>query len=151
MEFFLFARDTTLFGICILLIAIAPSCKNKEPHLATLSAFIQSSTEVNIAFGNRLDSNQVMMDTTITDDSEVEKIKSFIPLSGNKDTCYELSGSITFLRSSGDGFLIDFGITPQCPAYYFYTEDRPISFRMSYQSGMYLAELHNTLLKIHRK
>ena len=110
------------------------------------SAFINTSTEVNIAFGNRLDTNRTIIDTTISNTAEVEKIKNFIIQSGKRDTCYQPMGTITFLRSSGDGFLIDFGLNPQCPAYYFYTEGKPIALKMSYQGGMYLSELQNILL-----
>ncbi|MFC0772071.1 hypothetical protein [Terrimonas alba] len=110
------------------------------------SAFISNSTKVNIAYGNRLDTSQIIIDTTISKMSEVEKIKNFIVQTGERDTCYHLSGTITFLNSSEDGFVIDFSLDPQCPAYYFYTEDKPVSFKMSYQSGMYLSELQNILL-----
>jgi hypothetical protein len=130
----------------ILLTAAFISCNRKDPMVEMFSAFINSSTKVNIAFGNRLDANQVITDTTISNTSEVERIKNFIVQSGKRDTCYQPSGTITFLKSSGDGFLIDFGLSPQCPAYYFYTEEGPIALKMSYQGGMYLSELQNILL-----
>jgi hypothetical protein len=111
------------------------------------SAFIDNSTHINIAFGNRLDTNQTIIDTTISKSSEVESIKNFIAQSGERDTCYHLSGTITFLNASEEGFMIDFGLDPGCPAYYFYTDDNTVSFRMSYRSGTYLSELQQLLLK----
>jgi len=138
-------KKNILIGI-VLLTAVFFSCKRRDPMSEMISAFINSSTKVNIAFGDRLDTNQTIIDTTISNTSEVEKIKNFIAQSSKRDTCYQPSGTITFLKSSGDGFLIDFGLNSQCPAYYFYTEGKPIVLKMSYQAGMYLSELQNILL-----
>lgn len=75
----------------ILFLVIHFSCKMKDPMIEMFSAFISNSTKVNIAYGNRLDTSQIIIDTTISRMSEVEKIKNFIVQSGERDTCYHLS------------------------------------------------------------
>jgi hypothetical protein len=132
-------------GLSVLLGAGILGCKSNNTYVNKFSAFVSTSTEVNVSFGNRLDSTKAMVDTTISDPSEVERIKSFVALAERRDTCRVISGTITFLQPNGDGYLLDFSLDPKCPAYYFYTEGDAIAVGMSYRSGMYLAELEHLL------
>jgi hypothetical protein len=132
-------------GVLLSLSTASLGCKSNESYVDMFSKLITNTSEVTISFGNRLDSAQVILDTTISDSSEVRRFKTFAALSGETEMCGLVSGTISFLQSNGEAFTIDFSLDAKCPVFYFKTEDKTTALRMSYQSGMYLSELQHLL------
>ncbi len=101
----------------------------------------KDAVQMKITYGDIRLKSKSITDTIINSRKEIEMVKEWLRQSSRGSTCYNLSGSITFLNVKGNALSMDFGLSNECPAFYYYLEGKPITLKMSYKAGMYLAEL----------
>lgn len=101
----------------------------------------KDAVQMKITYGDARLKSKNITDTIINSREEIEKMKEWVKESSRVSTCYNLSGSITFLDEKRNAFSIDFGLSNECPAFYYYLEGKPIILNMSYRAGVYLTEL----------
>ena len=47
-------------------------------------------------------------------------------------------GMISFYNDGKEFTSLEFGITPECPSVYIYVEGKPVTYKISYELGMFL-------------
>jgi hypothetical protein len=115
---------------------------SEDSLLNTFHELSSKSNRITISFGKDFG-----FDTVITELKTVKWLRETIQESVKADTCYHLTGRITFYSDTQDNGSIDFGLKSICPSFYFYLQGKPVTYRMSYRSGMYLSGLQNKVLK----
>jgi hypothetical protein len=145
------AKYFLAFLVFISLSSCLDKSKSEDPMIDTFIRLIDKSNQIHIAFRHGKDPAEQIVDTIITKIREVENLKEYIQQSIKSDSCYHLEGTITFLNRSTENFSIDFGLDPGCPAFYFYIEGKPVTFKMPDRSERYLAEIKKSLLSRRKK
>ncbi len=74
----------------------------------------------------------------ITDISEIKRLRELIKESKKNKDCYKPTGIISFYENNEEFVSLEFGLTSECPSIYIYFEGKPMTYKISYQFGMFL-------------
>ena len=130
-----------LIGLLYLtLLSCTANYSSKDPLINDFIRLSNGSSKMKITYGDSRIRSVKIIDTIITSSREIRLMKEWIQKSENSDTCYKLTGNVTFITEVNN-LSIDFGLSNNCPSFYYYVIGKPITLKMPYQCGQYLREL----------
>lgn len=141
MHDYLISNQLILFIITLSYFSCVDLQTSKDPSIQRFIKLTDKCNKMKIIYGDTGINSSKIVDTIITNPTEITLLKKYIQESVKSDTCYELTGTISFVNKKGNQFSIDFGLSNNCHSFYYFIEGKPVPFKMTYQSGMYLSEL----------
>jgi len=129
-----------LLTVSFLFLLSASSCKTKtiEPIFQTLDIYASKADKVIITYYNKQNLKEAPISKNISNSSEIAKLRSLIKESRKSEDCYHPTGMITFYNNHQECGSLEFGLTSECPSVYVFIEGKPITYKISYQLGMFL-------------
>jgi hypothetical protein len=116
------------------------SCKNKTDEIIfeNFHNYVSKSDKVVINYHNKANPKDTRITRTIINASEIKKLRDLIKGSKKSEDCFHPTGMISFYKGQEEFVSLEFGLTPGCPSVYIYSEGEPMTYKITYQFGMFL-------------
>lgn len=138
-----------LFLFPFFFLVFTNSCKTKtvDPDIDTFDIYASKSDKVIIRYHSIQNSKETRASKTITSISEIKRLRELIQESKKSESCYKPTGMISFYKDNEEFVSLEFGLAPECPSIYIYFEGKPMTYKISYQFGMFLEYTPRTEVK----